>query len=63
MSQEYQTCMTQVSHILKTTFNASHIALIPSSGSFAMEAVTRQLVKPGDKVLIVRNGWFSFRWT
>ena len=35
---------------------------MPGSGTFCMEAVARQFA--GDKkVLVLRNGWFSFRWT
>jgi aspartate aminotransferase-like enzyme len=36
--------------------------LVPGSGTFGMEAVARQFA--GDKkVLVMRNGWFSYRWT
>jgi aspartate aminotransferase-like enzyme len=36
--------------------------LVPGSGTFGMEAVARQFANR-EKVLIVRNGWFSYRWT
>ena len=36
--------------------------LVPGSGTFGMEAVARQFANK-EKVLIVRNGWFSFRWS
>jgi aspartate aminotransferase-like enzyme len=28
-----------------------------------MESVARQFLADGDKAVIVRNGWFSYRWT
>jgi len=43
-------------------YNADALALIPGSGSYAMEAVARQFAT-NRKVLIVRNGYFSFRWS
>ncbi|MDG2468695.1 MAG: aminotransferase class V-fold PLP-dependent enzyme, partial [Pirellulaceae bacterium] len=43
-------------------YNARAIAIIPGSGTFAMESVARQFAS-GQKCLIIRNGWFSFRWT
>jgi aspartate aminotransferase-like enzyme len=36
--------------------------LVPGSGTFGMEAVARQFVS-GRKALVIRNGWFSYRWT
>jgi len=36
--------------------------LVPGSGTFGMESVARQFAG-GKKVLIIRNGWFSYRWT
>jgi len=36
--------------------------LVPGGGTFAMESVARQFAKD-QKVLVIRNGWFSFRWT
>jgi len=38
------------------------VALVPGSGTFGMEAVARQFAQ-GQKVMVIRNGWFSFRWT
>jgi len=35
---------------------------VPGSGSFGMEAVARQFAT-GRKVLVIRNGWFSYRWS
>ena len=35
---------------------------MPGSGTFGMEAVARQFAT-GSKCLVIRNGWFSYRWT
>ena len=62
MSPPFCKVMTGLSSCLKSTYNGETVAIIPGSGTFAMEAVARQFAtnKP---VLVVRNGWFSFRWT
>ncbi len=62
MSQRFRGVMTDISGILKTVYNAKSTALIPGSGTFGMEAVARQFAHD-KKVLIIRNGWFSYRWT
>ncbi|OSI14252.1 class V aminotransferase [Neisseria dumasiana] len=62
MSQKFQTALRYISAILKKVYNAEHVAVIPGSGSSGMEAVARQLARD-EKCLIVRNGFFSFRWT
>jgi aspartate aminotransferase-like enzyme len=36
--------------------------LVPGSGTFGMESVARQFAA-GKHVLVIRNGWFSYRWT
>ena len=62
MSQSFQQVMRDISSMLKEVYNAKAVALIPGGGSYAMEAVARQF--GGDAhALIVRNGWFSYRWT
>jgi aspartate aminotransferase-like enzyme len=61
MSARFQAVMRDVSGMLKEVYKGSAVALIPGGGSFAMEAVARQFGK--GRVLIVRNGWFSYRWT
>jgi aspartate aminotransferase-like enzyme len=62
MSQSFQGVMTGISAILKQVYHAHSVALVPGSGTFGMEAVARQFAS--DKpVLIIRNGWFSYRWT
>lgn len=61
MSQRFQGVMRDVSGLLKEVYKGSTTALIPGGGTYAMEAVARQFGK--GKALIVRNGWFSYRWT
>ena len=62
MSKRFQGVMTDISAMLKTVYAAHSVALIPGSGTFGMESVARQFA--GDKhVLVIRNGWFSYRWT
>ncbi len=62
MSQSFQGVMKDISAILKTVYHAKSVALVPGSGTFGMEAVARQFAA-GKKVLIIRNGWFSYRWS
>ncbi len=62
MSQRFQGVMKDISRILKTVYNAQSAVVVPGSGSFGMEAVARQFATDR-KCLVLRNGWFSFRWT
>lgn len=62
MSARFQTVMRDLSALLKNIYHADHIAIIPGSGTYGMEAIARQLVQNAP-VLIVRNGQFSYRWT
>ena len=48
--------------MLKEVYNADATALIPGGGTYGMEAVARQFGRDA-KVLVVRNGWFSYRWS
>lgn len=62
MSDPFQRVMRDLNTLLKHTYNARKVAIIPGSGTFGMEAVARQFAT--DKhVMVLRNGWFSFRWT
>lgn len=61
MSGRFQGVMRDVSGLLKEVYRGSAVALVPGGGTYAMEAVARQFGK--GSVLVVRNGWFSFRWT
>ncbi len=62
MSTKFQGVMRDISAMLKEVYGADAVALVPGGGSYAMEAVARQFAN-GKHALIVRNGWFSFRWT
>lgn len=62
MSQQFQGVMCDISRILKTVYNAKAALVVPGSGTFGMEAVARQFATHR-KVMVIRNGWFSFRWT
>ncbi len=62
MSQRFQGVMRDISRILKTVYNGKSAIVVPGSGTFGMEAVARQFAG-GKKALVIRNGWFSFRWT
>ena len=62
MSQQFQGVMRDISSMLKEVYNADAVALVPGGGTYAMESVARQFAS-GKRALIVRNGWFSFRWT
>ena len=62
MSQRFQGVMRDISTMLKSVYGAKSSVLVPGSGTFGMEAVARQFAT-GKNVLVIRNGWFSYRWT
>ena len=62
MSQAFQSVMRDISATLKAAYNADGVAVVPGSGTFAMEAVARQLATD-QPCVVVRNGWFSYRWS
>ena len=62
MSATFQQVMRDISDMLCDVYNADGVAIIPGGGTFAMEAVARQFAG-GRRVLVVRNGWFSYRWS
>lgn len=62
MSGAFQGVMNDISAMLKEVYNADGVAVIPGGGTYGMEAVARQFGK-GANVLVVRNGWFSYRWS
>jgi aspartate aminotransferase-like enzyme len=62
MSQAFQGVMRDISSVLKQVYKADAVALVPGGGTYAMEAVARQFAH-GRKVMVLRNGWFSFRWS
>ena len=62
MSQSFQGVMNDISSTLQGVYNADATIVVPGSGTFAMEAVARQFATD-KKCLVVRNGWFSYRWS
>ncbi|SFK81882.1 aminotransferase class V-fold PLP-dependent enzyme [Shimia haliotis] len=62
MSASFQQVMRDISDLLKEVYNADGVALVPGGGTFGMEAVARQFAR-GARTLVVRNGWFSYRWS
>ncbi|SMX28946.1 Soluble hydrogenase 42 kDa subunit [Pelagimonas phthalicica] len=62
MSAKFQQVMRDISEGLREVYKADAVALVPGGGTFGMEAVARQFGRDAN-VLVVRNGWFSFRWS
>ncbi len=62
MSKTFQEVMCDISGMLKEVYNADGVALVPGGGTYGMEAVARQFARDA-KTLVVRNGWFSYRWS
>lgn len=62
MSQQFQGVMRDISATLKEVYTAHSAVIVPGSGTFGMEAVARQFATD-QKTLVIRNGWFSYRWT
>lgn len=62
MSASFQGAMRDISSTLKSVYRADSVAVVPGSGTFGMEAVARQFAT-GEHCLVIRNGWFSYRWT
>ncbi|AYR18920.1 aminotransferase class V-fold PLP-dependent enzyme [Alcaligenes faecalis] len=62
MSKTFQEVMREISRTLKQVYQAHSAIVVPGSGSFGMEAVARQFATDR-KCLVIRNGWFSYRWT
>jgi len=62
MSKMFQQAMRDISASLKEVYGSHSVALVPGSGTFAMEAVARQFGSQ-QKCLVIRNGYFSYRWS
>ncbi len=62
MSKSFQSVMNDISRGLKSAYNAKSVIVIPGGGTFGMEAIARQFAS-NKKCLIIRNGWFSYRWS
>ncbi|MEP4432922.1 MAG: alanine--glyoxylate aminotransferase family protein, partial [Hyphomicrobiales bacterium] len=62
MSKAFQGVMKDISSMLRGVYNAEAAIVVPGGGTFGMEAVARQF-GTGKNCMVLRNGWFSFRWT
>ncbi len=62
MSRSFQGVMKDISGTLRKVYNAEAVIVVPGSGTYGMEAVARQFATK-QKCLVIRNGWFSYRWT
>jgi len=62
MSQAFRGVMNDISATLKEVYNAERVVVVPGGGTYGMESVARQFAT-GRKCLVVRNGFFSFRWS
>ena len=62
MSASFQQVMRDISRTLKSVYGAHSAIVVPGSGTFGMEAVARQF-GTGRRCLVIRNGWFSYRWS
>ena len=62
MSAKFQGVMRRIGATLREVYQADQVALVPGGGTCAMEAVARQFAR-GKRVLVIRNGWFSYRWS
>jgi aspartate aminotransferase-like enzyme len=62
MSRKFQGVMRDISGVLKEVYNARSAIVVPGSGTYGMEAVARQFATDRP-VLVIRNGWFSYRWS
>ncbi len=61
-SMRFQGVMKEISRMLKSVYHAKSTVIVLGSGTFGMEAVARQFAT-GKRALVIRNGWFSYRWT
>lgn len=62
MSAAFQTVMRDIHATLCDVHRADRAVIVPGGGTYAMEAVARQFAT-GRKVLVIRNGFFSYRWS
>jgi aspartate aminotransferase-like enzyme len=62
MSRRFVGVVQDIVGVLRTTYGADTVAVVPGGGTYAMEAVARQLAT-GRRCLVVRNGLFSYRWS
>jgi aspartate aminotransferase-like enzyme len=68
MAASFSQAFQDICRELCEVYQADHCVLIPGSGSYAMESVLSQFVRPKSDLnyapaLVIRNGYFSFRWS
>jgi aspartate aminotransferase-like enzyme len=62
MSKTFQGVMRDISATMREVYGAAAAVVVPGGGTYGMEAVARQFAT-GKRCMVVRNGWFSYRWT
>lgn len=62
MSKAFQQVMNDISSTMKQVYGADGVVVVPGGGTYGMEAVARQFAQDKN-VLVIRNGFFSFRWS
>lgn len=62
MSAAFQGVMRDIHATLCEVYKAETAVVVPGGGTYGMEAVARQFAT-GKKALVIRNGWFSYRWS
>ena len=62
MSLAFQQVMREIHAALCEVHGADRAVIVPGGGTYAMESVARQLAT-GKKALVIRNGFFSYRWS
>lgn len=62
MSLRFQQAMRDIHDTLTEVYCAETAIVMPGSGTTGMESVARQFAT-GKRVLVIRNGWFSYRWS
>ena len=62
MSARFRQGMLDIHATLTEVYRAHRAVVVPGGGSFGMEAVARQFAR-GERCLVIRNGWFSYRWS
>jgi aspartate aminotransferase-like enzyme len=62
MSKKFQGVMNDLNALLREVYQAEAAVIVPGGGTAGMEAVARQFATDA-KALVIRNGWFSYRWT
>jgi len=62
LSSRFGEVMRDIAGVLREAHAARSVVVVPGSGTFGMEAVARQFAA-GRPVLVLRNGWFSYRWS